>query len=255
MTYLQLINSAYRRRGILTRAGGVVNASQQAEGLFYLNAILDGWQALKRYAWTESFTPYTITPNHQPTLIGPGLSSPDFATVNNLPRPIRIIGADLIINSSNPSTDLPINIRDAAWWLANQVKAITSTVPTDLYYSPDWPNGKIYLWPVPTFAYGLRIEALIAPGAVATVSTTFFLPVAYWKALELTLSEELPAGPGDPPMPAQLPDLARRARAALESNNMTSPRIASADYGAGLGRGRRGFNWISGLPSGYPGGR
>ncbi len=245
MIYLDLVTQAYRQRGVIKRPGAGLSPSEKTEALLYLNNLIDEWQALARYSWNASFTVYTITPNHSPILIGPGLASPDFATPNGIPRPTKIVGADLILNISSPATDLPLRIRDDAWWLSQRVKALTSTVPTDLYYSPDTPSGSIFLWPIPTVAYGLRIEAMVTLGAVASLTSTVALPVAYAKALRLTFAEEIPT---DIPMPAWLPSAAKQSRAAVQSNNISSPRIASADIGTGAGRGR-GFNYQSGGPA------
>ena len=41
-----------------------------------------------------------------------------------------------------------------AWNVNNErVPTLTGTIPTDLYYEPDWPNGSCFLWPVPTIAW------------------------------------------------------------------------------------------------------
>lgn len=241
MTWKDLITQAYRRRRILVQPGAGLNASQLAEGLSYLNEIIDGWQTQRKYAWNQTFSLFTLTPNLQPHTIGPT------GTFVVSQRPVKILGADLVLNSSNPSTDLPLNIRDDDWWLNQRVKAITSTVPTDLYPSYDNPNVSLYFWPIPTVAYQARIEAMVSVAQVASTAATISLTQGYAKALELTLAEELPT---DLPMPVSLPSQANGARVQIQTLNIRSPRIASADYGTRGRRGRRGdFNYISGGPA------
>jgi len=250
MTWLDFITDALIEIGVMA-PGDPLDPNVLDVSVRRLNYLIDEWAALERYAYNVSFTLYTITPNHQPTLIGPGLTSPDWATVNGATRPPRIEGANLVLNSSNPSTDLIINVRDDAWWLNNQVKSITSTIPTDLYYSPDFPNGSIYLWPIPTVAYQVRLEVWVVVNQVDpdTISTTdVVIPQGYSKAMLLTFAEDLTTPLGKA-MPATLPGRAARARAAVQSNNISSPRIPSADYGTGLGSRGGGFNWQSGMPS------
>ena len=176
---------------------------------------------------------------------------PDWLTANSATRPTRIEGCNLVLNSSKPSTDLIVNVRDDAWWLGQQVKSITSTIPTDLYYSPDFQNGSLYFWPIPTVAYQVRLEVWnvvnqINPNTIS--NTQAVIPQAYSQAMMLTLAERI-CRPLSRAIPAGLAEDAMRARAALQSNNISSPRIASADYGTGLGRHRAGFNWQSGGPA------
>lgn len=243
MTYRGLIVQAYRRRGLLSRAGAGISDSMANEGLSFLNEILDEWQNLERYAYNVTFPLFSLTPNHTPYLMGPTATSPDF-TVSQ--RPIKILGCDLVLNSSNPSTDLIVNVRDDEWWLGQQVKTITSTIPTDLYPSFDYPNISLNFWPIPTVANQVRIMALVSLAQVASLTAIVSVPQAYQKALELTLAEELPA---DFPLPPWLPGQASRARVSVQTNNISSPRIASADFGTGAGSNRTGFNWRSGMPS------
>lgn len=251
MTWLDFLTDALIDIGVIG-PGDTIDAPVIDVSLRHLNRILNRWQGLRRYAYNLDFPLYTLTPNHSPTLIGPGLTSPDFATTNGVPRPTRIEGADLVLNSSNPSTDQPINIRDDAWWLNQRVKSITSTIPTDLYYSPGFPNGALYFWPIPAVAYQVRLEVQVALGTVSAddLETDFSAPQTYEDALLLTLEERLVI-PFGKIMPADLPRQAREARAALQSNNVKSPRIASADFGTGAGglNGGGGFNWRSGMPS------
>lgn len=211
-----------------------------------LNRIVDAWAARKVYVYTVSFTAYTLTPNHEPHLIGPGLTAPDFAATQ---RPVRLEGADLILNNVTPNVDLPLHIRDDDWWLNQRVKALGTNVPTDLYYSPDWPNGSLWLWPVPTFAYGLRLEAWSLIPQFAALTDPFTLPPGYREAVVLTLAEALcrPFGKKQQEVPDLKADAAR-ARAVIQTNNATAPRIASADYGTrgSTSGGRPTFNYYTG---------
>lgn len=222
----------------------VLSAADGALALRVLNRRLDAWAALKRYAYNITFPQFTLTPNHQPHLIGPNLVAPDFAAAQ---RPVRIEGAALVLNNVTPNVDVPLNIRDDAWWKDERVKSIATTTPTDLYYSPDWPSGSLWLWPVPTFAYGLRLEVWGLISQFVKLSDVFSLPPGYKRALVLTLAEDLCRPFGRPPMP-DLIAAAKEARADLQTNNIKSPRIASADHGAsGSQGGRRStFNYYSG---------
>lgn len=230
-----------------TIASGI-SASDKNLALRYLNRILDGWSARKVYAWSDSFVPYTLTPNHAPYLIGPGLASPDFAAPY---RPVSIDpdGAALILTNVTPNVDVPLNVRDADWWNNQRVKSLATSIPTDLYYEPDFPNGSLYFWPVPNFAYGVRLRLRNVLAQVTDVTASFVGPPGYNRAAVLTLAEDL-CTPFGRPVPPELPGMARRARAVIGINNQKSPRCSSADFGTrGSTINMPDFNYYSGEPA------
>lgn len=238
-----------------------VDSAEMQQTVFWANALLDSWSALKRYAYTTTFTVFEAVGSHTPILIGPGLtSSGDFATVPaGAPRPVRIESAAQLLNNGSSVVDLPMNIRDDDWWADNQTKLITSSVATDLYYSADWPNGVINLWPVLNVAAQIRMQLWTVIQSIpvdgngnADLTQEFSAAQGYRLAFTLTLGEQI-CDVFARPMPPTLPQRAFAARAALFSNNVKSPRIASADFGtrgrAGYARGGGGgFNWTNGQP-------
>jgi hypothetical protein len=232
---------AFREARILLRPQARNSVNELQDGLIFLNQQLDYWSARACYAWTTTFFTFTLTPGHQPHLIGPGLSSPDFAVPGQ--RPVHIASASLILPGA-PSTDLPIAMRDNAWWANQRVKSMTTTVPTDLYYEPDVANGQLWFWGVPTMPYGLRLETLITLQQFQALTDCFIAPQAYLAAITLTLAEELSDIWGTQ-APPNLARRAMKARDALQSNNFLPPRIASADWGT-FAHPRGDFSWATG---------
>lgn len=206
------------------------------------NYILDAWAARKIYAYNVGFNLYTLIPGLSPHTIGP--TSATFVATQ---RPVRIEGGSILLATNSPGTDVPLNIRDDAWWLNQRVKSITSSIPTDLYYSPDFPNGSLYFWPVPNAAYQVRLEAWVLLTQFAAVGDSANLPPAYRAALMLTLAEAL-AGPFHATVSPTTAQQAKEARMAVQGNNSKSPRISTQDAGmpkSGRKRGG-GFNYITG---------
>jgi hypothetical protein len=164
-------------------------------------------------------------------------------------RPQRIEGANLIFTNSPTNVDTPIQVRDADWWNNQRVKSLTSNVPTDVYYSPAFPNGELNFWPVPNFAYGVRLELWTLLQFIANLTDTFSLPPAYQKAITLTLAEEI-APSFNQPIHPQTALSAQRARTAVQMNNDKSPRMVTTDSGQPMASGPAGkrgdFDWISG---------
>ena len=237
-----LIYMALRAAGVVKRAASGPSQSEYSDGLKLLNRLIDQWAARRVFAYNVDFSAYTLTPNHQPHLVGPGLVSPDFDAT----RPVRIEAAALVLNTSTPNVDIPLNLRDDDWWASQRVKGLSTNVPTDLYYSPSHPNGSLYLWPVPSFAYGLRLEAWKVLTQCQDIATQIILPPGYEDALVWTLAERLCPVFGHPVTP-EVREEARRARVAVLANNVKSPRTESADYGT-RGRSRGDFNYYTGGP-------
>lgn len=225
-------------------AQGEVPEPQDAQ--FVLNKIndeLDQWSAEDKYIYTKNFQLFNLIPNHQPHTIGPGPGA-DFV----LPaRPPRIDGCTIVLqNAGGTTTDLPVNTeRDDDWWNSVRIKNLASQIPTDLYYSTDVPNGQMFFWPIPNFAYQTRIEWWVSVLQVASVQDPAVLPPAYRKAVKLTIAEQL-AGPrsGDP----QLVKAALQARSAVWSNNNNAPTMSTQAAGMPGSNNHTRFNFLDGTP-------
>lgn len=232
---------AFREARVLKRPQALNSPSELADGLIFLNQQVDYWAARACYAWTTHFYEFTLTPGHQPYLVGPGLLAPDFAVPI---RPPSIVSASLILTATGSPVDIPIHIRDNKWWHNQSVKSLTSTQPTDLYYEADVPNGSLWFWPIATIANDVRLEATVQLQQFQTLTDCFIAPQAYLAAVTLTLAEELVDIWGTE-MPLNLARRAMKARDALQSNNNLAPRISTADWGTSQ-RKAGDFNWVTG---------
>lgn len=238
-----LLTGALAEIGV-SGAADAVSGEDLDLALLVFNELLDLWNADEARIYNIVFQTYTLTANLQPHTIGIAANTPTFTiptttdggtgTLGN--RPLRILGANLVLTTSSPNVNRPLTIRDEDWWRNQRVQALTSAIPTDLYYDPSWPNGSIYLWPKPTAAYGIQLELLITLAQVV-LTDTFSLPPGYQQALRLTLAESLCA-PFLVPMPQSLPDRAREARQIVFAVNTSVPRLTS-DYAGSAQQG----NW------------
>lgn len=163
-------------------------------------------------------------------------------------RPTKIVGANIVLNNVFPNVKNPLNIRDDKWWLNQRVPTVPTTLPTDLYYSPDFPNGEIFLWPLPTFAYGLELETWTDLTELQDLTSPFYMPQGYDQAVTLSLAENL-CGPFGKALEPQLEKRAKRARQRLVNQNSIPPRISTRDAGmqASCGKNRSNFNYRTGL--------
>lgn len=220
-------------------------------GFRKLNYLLDQWAARKNFVPATTFNTYTLTPNLSPHTIGPT------GTFVVPQRPVKIVRATVILNNVTPNVEVVLAIRDSQWWMEEvTIKSLPNSQPTDLFYSPDFPNGSLYFWPVPTTNYGVRLEAwtLLAqfnaitdpiggPGASLT------LPPAYRNAMMLSLAESLLSGQKRGGDVAQMViKNAAIARMAVFGNNSKPPRMSTRDSGVPGGddsRTQSNFNYKS----------
>lgn len=215
----------------VARAGDVVSPDDMDRGLYVFNRLANLWNADQRKGYADLFNDYTLTPSLSPHTIGPG------GTFVVTERPVALLAAAVNLGG-NPASFTPIDVRDAAWYAKRTVPGLTETFPTDVYYQPAWPLGKLYFYGVPTSAYGVRLWTRVALVSVAQADT-FSLPQGYQAAFELTLAEELAPSFGQS-AGADLARRAREARAITFGNNDDVPRLDTQDSGIPLSGGSSG---------------
>lgn len=208
------------------------------------NRILDQWNAREVYVWNKQITTGTLTPNLTPHLIGPQGSANFIVTE----RPVRIEegGAGLVVNTSTPNVRIPLKLWDHERYALETVKTIATSVPYALYYEPDWPNGKLFLWPVPTAAYGLELSTWNVTAQFVTIQDNFSMPPGYNEALVMTLAEACLGPFGRTNMPELVADIkerAAKARVIVQAPNIESPTLSTDAPSTNKGAY---FNWYSG---------
>lgn len=217
------------------------------------NSILNQRNAQQMAVYAILFPTFTTTSGLSPHTIGVTANSPTWTVTGN--RPVDVIGVNQQQSSGVNLVNIgPLTKRDRAWWLAQPVPNIQTGVPTDFYYEPTWPNGSMYLWPVPDAAYTVQLEVRVVLDEVAEADVTndFSLPPGYQRDLTMTLAEDL-CGPLSIPMPPSLTVKAREARAIVQANNNPPLRIATWDFGmpgGPVGTAGGGYSWQSGRGGG-----
>lgn len=222
-------------------AGAPIDGTQAQDIVNKLNRILDNLNCEERFSYAEIQTSYTLIASHNPTLIGP-TGDTGFVQAQ---RPISIDRASVIDTSITPNVYIHVDVVSYRWQAEQSVPGTTDIYALKLYYEQDWPNGKIYLWPVPTAAYKLNLWTRTILSQLL-LTDTFSLPPGYWDAITLTLAEDIC------PMFEQEPSellmrKALQARARVMDNNLSIPKIATRDAGMSGGPRKQTFNYATGL--------
>ncbi len=239
---LDIITASMQEIGALA-PGEFPSNEDSAWGLQKLQRLVDQYNARRPLIYNVTFTLFTLNPPSNPlnpTTIGPAGNF----DVNQ--RPVAIESIGLILDGGTPGVELPLNPRDDTWWANNRIKGLTSTLPTDYYYSPDWPLGNIYFWPVPTVAHQVNVQLRGILGEFTTYSAAFTLPPAYWNLIVYELAISMaPSFEREPS--ATLIGLFKAAQKAVEVNNISSTRLASDSPSQSPATGRPDFNFLDGL--------
>ena len=236
ITARELILESFRDISVL-EAGAVLGDPEASDGLSKLTRLFDDWNAERAGVYASTFTTHTLVPDLQPHTIGPSTFSPTFTVTQ---RPVAIEWANIVMGSGESRINYQLVIRNSFWWGEIPMPGMTSSLPLVLYYQADWPLGKLYLWPVPSSAYGLELQTRVVLPQLG-LDDTVYLPPGYRSALTLTMGEMLA-----PAYPPAVPDTAgaAKARARIFANNDVQPQLRTAD--AGL-RGRQGWTIINTL--------
>ncbi len=243
VTIRTICTDAAQELGVIGQ-GETLSASDASVFLSLLRRLFNAWNGNRLSVYATAFPEYTLIPNPPLSYITIGPSGADWAATI---RPVSLDGCNLILTTSNPAVNTRIKVRDQQWWLNQSVPTLTSTYPTDVYYQPDWPNGKLYFWPVPTFAYDVQLMVRVLLDDNVELSDAFSLPPGYQDAITLTLAEMAQRTFGRP-YDGSLAMAATKARALIYDNNSVTPHLVTKDYGMTSGRSgnRADFNWLNG---------
>lgn len=197
-TALTLIKGAMRSIGVIAPGDEPTNAEAQ-DGLEAMKMMFRHW-SVKRiripYITQENFA---LT-GANPETIGSG------GTLNAV-RPSAIVGA--YVRDSN-GVDSPLDIIEAGFYRALSLKSLSGT-PEYLWYSPEYPLGKIYLYPQGgTTIYLDTLKPLTDP---SLITSTVSFPPEYDEAIKFQLALRL--APEFGREPSQL--VVAMAKAALDS--------------------------------------
>ncbi len=146
-------------------------------------------------------------------------------------RPFNISEAYIRDDGGN---DFGMVIRPRDWWnaIGNRSSTITSQIPTDLFYDPQFPLGVINIFPTPLLAYSCYFDTTQDQPGPMVLTTVLSMPPGYERMYVANFAMELVLlgfeTTLDQKQLALLAKVASDSMAAVKSTNMTE-QIASYD--------------------------
>jgi hypothetical protein len=212
------------------RLAGVIGRSdtpdndEAADGLISLNAMLESWRIERLMVYQIVQNSHTWTASQASRTIGTS-GSPNFSAQ----RPDRVDSA--FVRDSN-NNDYPLEVlADRTEYDAIVVKSTTSTLPQWLFYDPSYPNGTLYLFPVPSVQVTLKLNTWQTLQSFSTLTTDLALPSGYERAIVFNLAPEIAPEYGTgAKMDPQVPMIAVQSKAAIKTLNQPSM-VAQLDPG------------------------
>jgi hypothetical protein len=212
MPVLGAVNDIYRVRSstqdILKRAlrligvvasGEPLPADQLKDGLEAFNDMVDVWNTEKLIIWVLARNTFTLTIGTNPFEIGPGVAAPGL----NAPRPNRIEqGQAWITGGTLGTTETELEVLTLQQWASEQLPD-SSGIPSELYYEPTFPLGKIRFDVKPDAAYTLilYLEQMLSQVFVDGTTSELALPPGYKDAIVHNLAIRLAPEYGKPAPP------------------------------------------------------
>lgn len=210
-TALDLIKSSLRLVGVLA-SGEEPSSEESADALLILNDLIDSLSTERLTVFEISRDSHTLTASTNPHTIG---SSGGNITAA---RPIRIEEAGII--EAGQTVEYPLEIVGPRQWAEVADKSIASEIPSKLWYEPEFPLGKIHLYPVPSAAQTLVLYTWKALSSLAALATELSLPPGYARMLRYNLAVDLAPEYGRTVKP-EVSAIARESKVAIQIVNVT----------------------------------
>jgi hypothetical protein len=249
LTAQVIVQQAFRLTTQMGAPGRGLSPEELAEGVQFLNQLLDSWNIMRNSLYTVVDQTFNLTSNVQTYEIGLN-AAPPF----NVPRPNFISNANIIFQSS-PVVRLPLQLISQEQWSQIRVPQIFS-LPTQMYYDRGYsqtsPTGVATLnfWPGPdnTETYQVELFTPVTLPTTLVAATTLYAPPGYARALTYALGAELLTlypifgKKVDPAQEARILRIAAEARRYV--NNLNSPTLRMQIDPALRSAGKdNAFNW------------
>lgn len=211
------------------------SAAQIQNGLNRFNDMLDSWSADRLMVFTVQRAVFPLT-SQQTYTIGPG---GDF---DQPYAPTKIEEMYIQVNTTQPPSEVPVEIVEAQQWSQITVKSTTSPIPREAWVDYQFPLCNISLFPIPTGENSLVLYQWQELPRLANVNSDISFPQGYRLGIIYNLAEVLAPFHGRK-LGANIMELAMRFRTTIARRNLPE-HLMQCDLGT-LSPSKT-FNWLTG---------
>ena len=181
-TAKDLIYGAFRSIGWL-RTGQTASPEAIADGFTMLNSMVETWNIERLMTLTEIRSEFALTVGQAVYTLGAGGNW-------NIPRPVRIERAGVIITNTPQVIERPIDVLTVQNWAENvPVKDIQSGLVMSIYPEMTFPLINVHAYPVPSVGgYKIALYSWSQMTAFADQVTNYTFPPGYDMALRFNLA-------------------------------------------------------------------
>jgi hypothetical protein len=221
-----LVTAALRDCGALG-VGQTALASDANDAWARLEWMLQAWQR-KRYLVYHLVTLLFTSTGALTYTVGPGQN---FDTGAGSNRPDKLEAAFLrqITQSQPNQIDYPLELLNSMEDYSKIALKQLVSFPGSVFYDPAWPNGVLYVWPVPNpaiYAVGIVVKEQL-PNSFPNLAAVINLPYEYYRAIVANLALALRPKYGIPTMPGDmLTIIAADSLSVLRGANAAIPRLS-----------------------------
>ncbi len=207
----------------VTPSGETPGPDEAADAITALSDLLEQWSLERLMVYQQTNETFTWPAATTSRTIG---ATGDFTTT----RPTKITHAFL---RDAKGSDRSLDIITNEEYQGSHRKTDQGSWASCLMYNPSFPNGTLFLLPVPNQALTLGIASLTALTSV-TLDTTLSLPPGYAQALRYNLAVRLAPEYGRT-IPPEIAAIAKESKAAIEVVNQPEFRMQNDLDGFGGG--------------------
>lgn len=219
----ELLYHAMRLAGITLDPGTIPSPDQFNDALMAFNRMMGGWNTLRDNIFNLSIDEWTLTPNIQVYLLGPGAAATPTTGAFNGPRPRRIERAKLLLQTTPETIYKELNLLSDDEWADKSIHQVT-TIPNDLYNDGNSPLCSLYFYPLPDSAYKINLYTWQALAKAALTTTLLDFPDGYEDAIVNNLAVRV-APMFRKQAPPEVRLQAQLSLAAIQSLNTPTPRL------------------------------
>jgi len=193
ITALNIITDAALSINVIP-PGGVLNPSEQSDGLISLNKVLDSWEDMMLVQLSR-------------VTVATGGGGP-FTT----PRPIKIKSATCTAGSLQSQ----VEVCSPESWATVSDASRSGQLSSKLFCDYAYPTSNIYVWPASTGV--LHLFAYLPLTSFATLATSIDLPPGYARALTFAVALDMSPQYGHP-IDAGIVGMVKDAKGEIQATN------------------------------------